>query len=336
MKPLFYLLAIYYTLSISGCVPSESASTERLLLKSGFEDGVSISEDLENINGADYPGYSWDDTLSWIKSSRFAYIVGDDKQLNEFMESAIESQLGPSGDSSKVLRLTNIKDDPDHSATSRNEFSFFGKDAPYDYQEGYVRYWMKLQDNLDQLIPYQESSPFYMIMEWKEPNSKVRWSADECDSCCQSRPGGTNNYRININLQKDANSSNLYWLIRGEQPQPCRIEEWRYDNREVPVPVGEWFLVEAYMKKHTTEGRVYFAINEQVVLDTDQVQPEGFSDRTTHIQNPMRLQFWSPMKNYHGMRWNHAGPVSQWYDDIEIWNGFPTGHPALTHKKNKL
>ena len=34
------------------------------------------------------------------------------------------------------------------------------------------------------------------------------------------------------------------------------------------------------------------------------------------------------MKNYHGMDWNRQGPVSQWYDEFELWSDFPPGHPA--------
>jgi hypothetical protein len=30
------------------------------------------------------------------------------------------------------------------------------------------------------------------------------------------------------------------------------------------------------------------------------------------------------------MAWNREGPVSQWYDDLELWSGFPPGHPALS------
>ena len=82
------------------------------------------------------------------------------------------------------------------------------------------------------------------------------------------------------------------------------------------------------MKKHTTQGRVYFAVNGQVVLDTEQTQPAGFNGRTQHADNPLELSFWSPLKNYHGMDWNRKGPISQWYDDFELWTDFPPGHSA--------
>lgn len=187
---------------------------------------------------------------------------------------------------------------------------------------------MKLQDNLNKIFSFEEEAPWYMIMEWKEPNSGIQKSKEECKTCCDADKGGTNNYRININLRKDKNSDQLYWALRGEHPQPCRVTEWIYSDKTTEVPLGEWFLVEAYLKKDATDGRIYFAVNGKVVLDTDVRRPEGFTGRTQHEDNPLPLHFWSPMKNYHGMSWNKKGPVSQWYDDFELWSSFPPEHPA--------
>jgi hypothetical protein len=55
----------------------------------------------------------------------------------------------------------------------------------------------------------------------------------------------------------------------------------------------------------------------------------GLTGEPTFGQGQLLLRFWSPMKNYHSMAWNREGPVSQWYDDLELWSGFPPGHPAL-------
>lgn len=298
-----------------------------LLLKSGFEDGVSVTPDMIRLQGSDIGGVAWENRPSWIESCRFVYIVGPDARLSDFMASTIEEQIGPEGKQSRVLRMMNKADDENHHATSRNEFSLFSKKPPHDYKEGYVRYWMKLQANLKSLVPLEEGSPWYMIMEWKEPNSHERKSTEECKECCDGSAGGTNNYRINIGIEKKANASDFHWVFRAEHPQPCRKKLWGYESDEIDVPLGEWFLVEAYMKRHPTDGRVYFAVNHQVVLDTDITRPEGFTGGTEHPDNPLPLAFWSPMKNYHSMSWNRRGPVSQWYDDFELWSTFPPDHP---------
>jgi hypothetical protein len=299
-----------------------------LLLKSGFEEGVQITEDLNAIVGSDVPGFDWSKVPQW-ESSRFAYVIGRGRKASDFMDSLIERQIGPQGGETRVLRLVNKADDPDHGSTSRNEFSFFAPNPPHEYREGYVRYWMKLQSNLAELLPSKRSTPWYMILEWKEPNARTAKSAQECRECCGAPAGGTNNYRINVGLQRRAGATAFEWVIRGERPQPCRVEEWRHENATAKVPFGEWFFVEAYLKKHARDGRVYFAVNRQVILDTAATPPKGFTGRTEHPENPLPLRFWSPMKNYHSMEWNAQGPVSQWYDDFELWSSFPPGHPAL-------
>jgi len=314
-----------------GCVGSPAFGQGRLLLKSGFEAEVRVADDMSRIVGVDRDsGFDWEATPGWIASSRFIYLVGSRKRLSDYMASSIETMTGPHGTQTRVLRLENKADDPDHEAKSRNEYAFFMKRPPDDYREGYVRYWMKLQGNLAELVPDDGSAPWYMIMEWKEPNSGIRKSAAECKACGE-KGGGSNNYRINIGIRvhREANVCQFRWHLIGERPQPCRKTEWKYSNPDVPVPLGQWFLVEAYMKKHPTAGRVYFAVDGRVVLDTRDTTPEGFTGRTEHADNPLPLQFWSPMKNYHSMDWNRKGPVSQWYDDFELWSGFPPGHPAL-------
>lgn len=311
--------------SVSGSTYAQG----QLLLKSGFEPSVSVTLDMSDIMGVEQvSGFRWDASPLWIESSRFVYLVNRNKKITDYMASFIETDVGPYGNKTHVLCMQNKADDPDHGSTSRNEYSFFMKPVPNNYREGYVKYWMKLQSNLGELVPKDKVTPWYMIMEWKEPNSGIRKSAEECKKRGE-RPGGSNNYRININIRREENTSKFRWYITGEHPQPCRKKEWVYLAPEASVPLGRWFLVEAYMKKHATEGRVYFAVDGQVVLDTDITTPKGFTGRTQHATNPLTLKFWSPMKNYHSMNWNRTGPVSQWYDDFELWSGFPPGHPAL-------
>jgi len=300
----------------------------QLLLRSGFEPPVRITEDMGTIVGADQGAFrSWEAAPAWIESSRFVYLVGPDKNLSDYMRSTITQSTGPFGNPTQVLCMQNSADDPDHPSTSRNEYSFFGRKPPHDYRQGYVRYWLKLQTDLPQRVARDKSTPWYMIMEWKEPNSRIKLSDSECRSRGEG-PAGSNNYRINVGIHRDAGADTFRWVLIGQHPQPCRKTEWSYTHPTVDVPLGRWFLVEGYMKKHATRGRVYFAVDGEVVLDTDEVQPPGFVGRTQHADNPMELRFWSPLKNYHGMDWNRKGPISQWVDDFELWTDFPPGHPA--------
>lgn len=48
----------------------------QLLLKSGFEPPVRITDDMGDIAGADQGAFkSWETTPAWIESSRFVYLV---------------------------------------------------------------------------------------------------------------------------------------------------------------------------------------------------------------------------------------------------------------------
>jgi len=286
-----------------------------VIFASGFEPDTSITDDLLNIVGTDLStGYSWDELPGWVERSRFTYIISAGKDVLDFMNSEIIEMEGPLGHPTRVLHIENKADDPDNSSTSRNEFSLFSKDPPDDYSEGHVRYWMLLQDNLDRIIPLESNAGWYMIMEWKEPNSGVTYTDDECTAMgCTA--AGSNNYRINIGIDKVAGSDRLYWVAHGEAPQPCRCTEWTITNDEVPVPMGEWFQVEAYMRKDHVDGRVYFAVNGEVVVDT--------IVRTEHADNPLPLQFWSIFKLYHGNDWRALGSTNQWYDDLEMLCGEP-------------
>jgi len=288
---------------------------ECVLFASGFEPDTAVTDDLLNIVGPDLStGYSWEELPDWVERTRFTYIISAGKDVLDFMNTEIIEMDGPLGHVTRVLHIENRADDPDNSSTSRNEFSLFSKDPPDDYREGRVRYWMLLQDNLDRIIPLDSNAGWYMIMEWKEPNSGVTYTDEEC-AAMGCTAAGSNNYRINIGIDKDADSDRLYWVAHGEAPQPCRCREWTITNDEVAVPLGEWFRVEAYMRKDHVDGRVYFAVNGEVVVDT--------IVRTEHEDNPLPLQFWSIFKLYHGNDWRALGPTNQWYDNLEMLCGEP-------------
>ena len=321
---MFKPLSLFLFLSIFS--QSAFAQAQRLI-HSGFEPGVTITSDLDDITGVDQStGYDWSSNPSWIKSSRFVYLLSRTLDTSQYQNSSIITATGPQGNSTKVLKLDNIKDDPDNQYVSRNEFSLFGHedgDIGPRYTEGYSRYWMKIPD-IRSRIPLADKAPWFLIMEWKEGNTGVSLNTQECADCCGQNAGSTNNYRIGIYIDKARRESEYRWRIQGQQMQPCWNTEWRYTNTTAEVPLGEWILVEAYMKKHPTDGRVAFAVNGEIILDTDLTAPEGFTGRTEHKDNPIPLKFWSPMKNYIDTLWyEQGGPISLLYDDLEIWSSVP-------------
>ena len=285
---------------------STTEEDEELIFKSGFEGSTKIvpHQDIRHtIKGQD-GNFSWETDLpqknpprnNATSSPRFFYLTGEDSP-NSWVDTRIENVVGPHGKPTNALYMGVKGDYPDDRFITRNEFSLH---PPSDMKQGYVSYWMKLQEDYKEVWPDSRGSR--MLMEWKEPNA--------------GGSSGTNNYRFNINMQRSGDE--LVWKVAGEQVQPKRISEWAIKNEDVPVPIGEWFKVEVFWRQGNEDnGRLWFAVNGQEVAD--------YYGRTQHASNPQDLSFWSIFKLYPGHTWYENGPVNQyqWIDDLEIRSDFP-------------
>ena len=289
----------------------------QLLLKSGFEVNTKIRHTAKEsiLTGTDLEtGFSWDSNDIPGKM-KFFYLAGEGA-LN-FVNTSIVHTQGRDKKATNALRMEVVKDYPDDrfGMVTRNEFSYF---ADSSFREGYISYWMKLQPNLLEIAPktktsdqldYYQLDSWRMLMEIKEPNSGI-----------SIKGRGTNNYRISFFIARDPLQNRMYWLLRAEMPQPVRKIDWEIENRDVQVPIGEWFKMEAYFKKDHENGRIWWAVNGQEVAD--------YHGRTEHPDNPMPVKFWSFFKLYQDEKWFVNGPVYQWVDDLEFWSSFPPGHDA--------
>jgi hypothetical protein len=320
-RPVVLMLVVAVT-AVVGSTGSAAAPADQQVTAfpffSGFTPQTAITADLRRITGIDNnTGANWDDMGGWIQRNGFQYLAG--QPLTDFVDTDIIFTQGRLGTGTHILRMTSYQDDPNTTSTTRNELSLFSKPPPDDFKEGAVRYWAMLPPDMDTRIPVSRRSPWWNFMEWKEPDSGQAWDAARCAGI--GGPGGTNNYRINVNIERDAGSTQFYWRIMAEQVQPCRVAEWTWINRSVPVPMdGQWFVVRAYLKKQATGGRLYFSVNGAVVLDTAVSTPSGFTGRTQHRTNPLPLAFWSPLKLYHHEDWWDAGPTTMLYDEFRVSN----------------
>lgn len=292
---------------------SEAFAQGKLLFKTGFEADTRIetSENNHLFSGTDHStGYSWDkNEVPGVM--QFVYIAG--RQPENYISTRLEQTSGRNGEATTALYMGVKADFPDDKfgAVSRNEFSFFP--AGRSFNEGYVSLWMKLQDNLLDIAPKTKSSrqlgyygldSWRMLMEIKEPDSGIALKGR-----------GTNNYRISFFIARDSLTNKMYWLLRGEMPQPVRKIDWESENRNIEVPIGEWFKMEAYYKKGKEDGRIWWAVNGQEIAD--------YRGRTEHPDNPLPVKFWSFFKLYQDEAWFQKGEVFQWVDDLEFWSSWP-------------
>lgn len=276
----------------------------RLLFRSGFEHGVRVeanSEGRVTLAGGAEGESDWTSDLPG-SNAYFVYLTGKENPDN-YTATHIEQVTDRHGQPTRALYMSVTGDYPGDKATTRNEFSIFG---PISSSQGYARHWMKYPADL---VDHYPPGSWRMLMEWKEPDRGTG----------RTEHGGTNNWRMNINLRWDKVFGQPYWMVQGQQVQPLRQNEWTFEDRRTPVPQGEWFLVEVFWRKHPVRGRLYFAVNGEEICD--------YQGRTEHAANPLPLKFWSVFKNYHGRDWLEKGPTGQWVDDLEIWSDFPPGHP---------
>jgi hypothetical protein len=152
----------------------------------------------------------------------------------------------------------------------------------------YISEWIMLQPDIAQKM---SAGTWRELFEWKTTDTDAR---------------------IELQIKSDGDGTPLYWMARSDGYQPSYNEFWRVNNKVVPVPVGKWFKLEIYWKRGSgTAGRVFFAVNGQVI-----------ADRAGNTIGPNKSPINRIMVNqlYSGSTY----PIYQWVDDVQMWSTFPT------------
>ena len=280
-KSLFFLLIVFVLINIS-CKEEIAETSPRLLFSSGFEEGVYIdeniidgAEDYRYIRGVDSEtGFSWPISVLGASNSALHYISDDNHQA---INAEIQTVIGHNGDSTKAL-------------FQQENYEFRGEtQCPYeilDITEGtkdlYIRFWIKL-----------DSASLYEPNMWR---TFFEWKSKE-----YATGGG---FRLISFIYTD-NEGIPYWHWQGDKDPEHSV--WEIDNKDIPVPVNEWFLTEFYWHwSEGEDGRALWKINGKVVGD-------HYGPTT---QNSMPVDFIMI-----GQIYGTANPKHQWIDDIEIWDG---------------
>ena len=284
---------------------------EELIFKSGFEGSTKIvpHQDIRHtIKGQD-GNFSWETDLPQAepadayngnsRSPRFFYLDTGGKSADPWVDTRIEKVIGHDGKPTNALYMGVKGDYPsgdDAAKRTRNEFSLY---PPTDFKQGYVSYWMKLQENYKDVWP--EGYGQRMVMELKERSDM-----------------GLQQYRTNITVER--RGEELFWGMNGIQTLPNVDVEFSAVNTDIPVPTGEWFKIEMFFRQgDENNGRLWFAVNGQEIAD--------YRGRTQHESEPQPLHFWSIFKLYTNTPWFETGANQyQWIDDVEIRSDFPTSN----------
>ncbi len=275
------MLIVFVLINIS-CKEEIAETSPRLLFSSGFEEGVYIdeniidgAEDYRYIRGVDSEtGFSWPISVLGASNSALHYISDDNHQA---INAEIQTVIGHNGDSTKAL-------------FQQENYEFRGEtQCPYeilDITEGtkdlYIRFWIKL-----------DSASLYEPNMWR---TFFEWKSKE-----YATGGG---FRLISFIYTD-NEGIPYWHWQGDKDPEHSV--WEIDNKDIPVPVNEWFLTEFYWHwSEGEDGRALWKINGKVVGD-------HYGPTT---QNSMPVDFIMI-----GQIYGTANPKHQWIDDIEIWDG---------------
>jgi len=238
------LLARWLMFMTVGAAVAEQPAT--LLFASGFEADVQVDPPkARTLSGADRTsGYRWPADLPGAHDrAYFNYLVSRDKALSEFVETRIETVPGPHGTPTRALYINVLKLDRDFKGTTRVQYNMFpgGESAADRLQQMYVRYWLKLQPNLPDVLTWR------LIMEWL--NGDYRWG---------------------VYIYRDKNDKTKpYWHVKGQYlKKPGRPNHWQVSNKDVPVPLDTWFKFEVFwVHSAGPDGRVWVAIDGQTICD---------------------------------------------------------------------
>lgn len=286
--------------------PAKPAPRE-LIFRSGFEEGVQLEQPRlefgqwrQYLRGAD-AGFDWS-TAFPARLANFQYLVydsdtADPAGLRRFVNTRIEAVSGPLGQPARALYQEIALRG---GAATQNDFILF--DWQSSRTQGYLRYWVKLQPDLDRIMP--AAGMWRLLTEWKETPSlpghlldfQYRWGF------YVSRPAAPLDSRLAWKLEAS----------RTEPGVPGFTTDWQKWNYAVAVPMGTWFLLEVEWVNHLTNGRIAIRVDGQLIAE--QVGPT----RRTNAEGKLYM-----LMVYTAPESTNIGPAYQWVDDVELWDAGP-------------
>ncbi len=257
---------------------SMPVSAAEILFASGFE-GVELAQQIDDyqaIIGTDSEtGFSWPITILGASESALHFIDDNNHQYVD----------------SRIVKVTGRNGQPTHALFSEANRADGATQAPYEIlniRQGrknlYIRYWIKIDS-----ISFDQPDSWRTFFEWKSRGY-----------------AHGRGFRLISFIYTDA-GGDPYWHFQGDRNPQTPI--WEISNRDIPVPMDEWFLTEFYWHwSKNNDGRALWRINGQVVAD----------HRGPTTRNNQPIDFIMLTQIY-----GNANPKYQWIDDIEIWDGFP-------------
>jgi len=285
----------------------------RLLFWSGFEGTTALATPIDcyangcwqELSGSDgTSAFRWPPSLKG-GTTRFQLISNAAERptpatIAQWMHNEIRTVRGHKGLPTRAL-YSEIRQSgccgvrPQRGGSTQNALLVMPRAEPEDL---YISKWVMLQPDLLQNL--HAGDAWRAIFEWKEG----------------ARDDGT--FRVTLGIVA-YNGTPLTWQVTWDNlagPVPKREQYHRRYNREIPVPVGEWFKLEIFWhRSKESDGRTWFAVNGRVI-DDHRGRTIGVNDRQVGRIFVNQLYSGAPY------------PIYQWMDDLQIWSGFPSARPG--------
>jgi hypothetical protein len=300
-KKIFSLSLCFLLVACGGggdSVPPKS-SKAKLLFSSGFEGKVKIGKpyyEYRPIEGKDSEtGFSWPITaLSTAKESGLHYINNNDYLT---IKTEIQSVKGHNNKPTKALysEVTCLFPDKTQCKNDDTQNPYEILEIKDGKRDLYIRYWIKLDAN-----SFDKLDGWRTFFEWKTKTY-----------------GEGTGFRLISYIYSDENEKGkLFWHWQGDHDSETEAD-WEFDNKDIPVPLDEWFLTEFYWSwNEGNGGRALWKINGQVVKDY--LGPTAAEPNLAPALSDQPIDFIMLTQIY-----GDSNPKHQWIDDIEIWDGLP-------------
>lgn len=310
--------------TVSPVVSTTTATTAKVLFKSNFGKGVTLSPlysfytsgkgAWQDLKGTDSEtGYSFPATgipnqnfsgIQWI-----TYATVTPATIGENISTEIREVIGPVGKPVNELFTSVKKKGPLGVGSAQAQF-MVRRDHKYgDVNDMYITYWAKHPaDLITKLDPTVSSANWQTQFEFKTGGYENTGNGD---------------YRIQTTILKNKDGK-LYWMSKGDNgangPFPF-VDYWVERNYDVPVVLDKWFKYEVYWHRSAgADGRYWTAVDGQVLFDH---KGPNMGDYNL----PINRIFFAPA--YSGGN----TPVESHITGLEIWDGFPCGEGKSCYKK---
>lgn len=269
------------------------------------------------INKVRYPSGDWSGSISGGKwtagipntlsgtSNAFNYLVSH-PTLSDYVENYIGTDTVPWSATPQPVQVMKVKqDDPQKGAISRIQYNWFPDSSVKDV---YIKSYVKLQDNLLQVMPDKGVYMWRNLMEFREKEAA----------------GSTQSIRAELGISRISTQGNsrIGWLGNVSYlPSYASVPNGYSFNTSVPIPQGKWFLLTVHYKLHPTEGAFEAAI--QVCKDGggfegDQKELFSFKNIKTTAGNT-NIGLINFMKVYAATEVLENGPIWQHIQNARIW-----------------